>query len=131
MGETNCKLSMFLNKANMTQRELAKAIGTTEVSVSRYVTGERIPKATTCIQMAKVLGCTVEDLYELNGTEEYRKAECKNDVAVFNKCMEIMQEFDTWEIMDIISVLSHNISQYRDKFPLKLEEGTEAIERRI
>lgn len=46
MGETNCKLSMFLNKA-------------------------------------KVLGCTVEDLYELNGAEEYRKAECKNDVAVF------------------------------------------------
>ena len=120
MGETNCKLSMFLNKANMTQRELANAIGTTEVSVSRYVTGERIPKATTCIQMAKVLGCTVEDLYELNGAEEYRKAECKNDVAVFNKCMEIMQEFDTWEIMEIISFLSHNISQYRDKFPLKL-----------
>ena len=125
MGETNCKLSMFLNKANMTQRELADAIGTTEVSISRYVTGERIPKVTTCIQMAKVFGCSVEELYEIKSTEEYRKAECKNDIAVFNKCMEIMQEFDTWEIAEIVSFLSHNLSQYRDNFPLELEGGAE------
>ena len=123
MSEIKCNISEFLNKKGMTQRELADAIGTTEVSISRYVTGERIPKATTCIHMAKVLGCSAEELYKIKSTEEYRSAECKNDIAVFNKCMEIMQEFDTWEIAEIVSFLSHNLSQYRDTFPIKLEAG--------
>lgn len=125
MSEIKCNISEFLNKKGMTQRELADAIGTTEVSISRYVTGDRIPKVTTCIQMAKVFGCSTEELYEIKSTEECRKAECKNDIAVFNKCMEIMQEFDTWEIAEIVSFLSHNLSQYRDIFPLELEGGEE------
>lgn len=125
MCEIKCNISEFLNKKGMTQRELADAIGTTEVSISRYITGDRIPKATTCIQMAKELGCSAEELYEIKSTEEYRKSECKNDIAVFNKCMEIVQEFDTWEIAEIVSFLSHNLSQYRDNFPLDLEGGAE------
>ena len=58
-----CKISEYLQKRQLTQRELADAIGSTEVSISRYVNGERIPKATTCIQIAKALDCKVEDLY--------------------------------------------------------------------
>ena len=125
MCEIKCNISEFLNKKGMTQRELADAIDTTEVSISRYITGDRIPKATTCIQMAKELGCSVEELYEIKSTKECRKVECKNDIAVFNKCMEIMQEFDTWEIAEIVSFLSHNLSQYRDNFPLDLGGGAD------
>lgn len=70
MSEIKCNISEFLNKKGMTQRELADAIGTTEVSISRYVTGERIPKATTCIQIAKVLDCKVEGLYTLQKEQQ-------------------------------------------------------------
>lgn len=72
MNDIKCNISDFLNKKGMTQRELADAVGTTEVSISRYVSGERMPKATTCIQIAKVLGCNVEDLYTLQRKEENR-----------------------------------------------------------
>lgn len=72
MNDIKCNISDFLNKKGMTQRELADAVGTTEVSISRYVSGERMPKATTCIQIAKVLGCNVEDLYTLQSKEENR-----------------------------------------------------------
>ena len=58
-----CKISEYLQKRQLTQRELADAIGSTEVSISRYVNGERIPKTTTCILIAKALDCKVEDLY--------------------------------------------------------------------
>ena len=58
-----CNIGKYLDIRNIKQRELAKAIGATEVSVSRWVSGERIPKATIAIQIAKVLDCTVEDLY--------------------------------------------------------------------
>lgn len=72
MSNIKCNISEFLNKKGMTQRELADAVGTTEVSISRYVSGERIPKATTCIQISKVLGCNVEDLYTLQSEEEHK-----------------------------------------------------------
>lgn len=58
-----CNIGNMLVAKRIKQRELAEAIGATEVSVSRWVNGDRIPKATTCIQIAKVLDCKVEDLY--------------------------------------------------------------------
>ena len=57
-------IGYFLKKKNMTQRELAKKIGTTEVSISRYVNCDRIPKATTCLKIAEVLECEAADLYK-------------------------------------------------------------------
>lgn len=53
----------ILEKKGITQKELANLIGATEVSMSRYVNGDRVPKATTCIQIAKALDCNVEELY--------------------------------------------------------------------
>lgn len=58
-----CNIGNFLKLKGISQRELAEIIGTAEVSVSRWVNGNRVPKATTCIQIAKVLDCAVEDLY--------------------------------------------------------------------
>lgn len=58
-----CNIGKYLESKGIKQRELADAIGTTEVSVSRWVNGDRVPKATTAIQIAKVLDCKVEDLY--------------------------------------------------------------------
>ena len=56
-------IAELLSKNNMTQRELAEKLNTTEVSISRYVSGDRVPKGPMCIQMAEILGCRVEDLY--------------------------------------------------------------------
>lgn len=122
MSTIKCNINDFLNKKGITQRELAKKIGTTEVSISRYINCERIPKAITCIQIAKALDCKVEDLYEIGTKVECHNAEFKNHEAVFHKCIEIMEEFDTWDIIEIISFLSNNISQYRDTFPLKFDK---------
>ena len=37
------RISDLLQKNGLTQRELAKQVGVTEVSISRYVNGERTP----------------------------------------------------------------------------------------
>lgn len=52
----------YIARERMTQREFAKKLHITEVSVSRYISGQRIPKATLLYRMAKALGCTMEDL---------------------------------------------------------------------
>lgn len=63
MAEWKCNIGKYVAIKGITQRQLAEAIGATEVSVSRYISGDRIPKAPTCIKIAKVLDCSVEDLY--------------------------------------------------------------------
>lgn len=59
--------------SGMTQREVAEKVGVTEVSMSRYVLGTRIPKAPTLARIASVLGCTPNELLnvmESDVTEE-------------------------------------------------------------
>lgn len=58
----------FLLTGKMTQRELAEKIGVTEATLSRYVSGQRVPKATTIAKMAKVLNCDVN--YLINFEQE-------------------------------------------------------------
>lgn len=55
-------LSFWLEVRGISQRELAERIGVTEVSISRYVTGQRTPSGLTLCKISKVLGCTMEDL---------------------------------------------------------------------
>lgn len=51
-----------LERQGKTQRELAEEIGTTEVSVSRYIHGDRVPKATMLMRIAEALGVTTDQL---------------------------------------------------------------------
>jgi Lar family restriction alleviation protein len=68
----------------MSQRELADAVGVTEVAMSRYLNDGRMPKGPILYNMAKVLGVSVDDL--LAGPEEKDCTSCEygpvwNDVC--------------------------------------------------
>lgn len=62
MNVTGKRISELLSKKDMTQRELAKRAGVTEVSMSRYISGERVPKALYLSNIATILGTTTEYL---------------------------------------------------------------------
>jgi len=52
-----------LTEANgMTRRDLATKLGISEVSMSRYVNGDRIPRTSILYDMATILHTTVADL---------------------------------------------------------------------
>ena len=55
-------IKFFIAERNMTQTEVAQKAEIAEPSMCRYCTGVRIPKAPVLYRIAKVLGCTVEDL---------------------------------------------------------------------
>lgn len=46
---------------DMTQKQLAKKVGVTDVTISRYENGEREPSFTEFIKLCEVLGMKVED----------------------------------------------------------------------
>lgn len=57
MGNNN--LLAYIKKAGMTQKDLADRIGCTYATMCRYVSGDRIPRATTALVIADVLDTTV------------------------------------------------------------------------
>ena len=64
--ETGTRIASLLREKGMTQRELANRIGATEGAVSKYVNGEREPRAEMLANIATVLGTTSETLLGLD-----------------------------------------------------------------
>ena len=63
------KLKKILEEKGMSQRELADKVGITEVSLSRYISGGRTPKAPVAMCIARALGVDVEELFECDSIE--------------------------------------------------------------
>lgn len=55
-------LRYSMEYANMTQRELADAIGIDESTLSRYLRGQIMPTVKNVINMAYILDCDIADL---------------------------------------------------------------------
>ena len=58
--EIGTRLQKLLYEKNMSQRELSEIIGVTDTTVSRYVRGERVPKADVAARIAQALGTTTD-----------------------------------------------------------------------
>lgn len=56
------RLLQSLDEIGMTQKRLAELTGLTQESVSRYVCGDRIPRAVVAMRIADVLGVSVDYL---------------------------------------------------------------------
>ena len=56
------RIAGLLREQGKTQRALAEQIGTTRVSISRYIKGDRVPKGPVIVNIAKVLHTTTDYL---------------------------------------------------------------------
>lgn len=61
-------LRTALDRSGMTQRQLADRLGVTEVTISRYVRGDRRPRCNILYDISKALGVPV--VFLLKGEEE-------------------------------------------------------------
>ena len=90
------KISDLLQKNGLTQRELAEQVGVTEVSMSRYVKGERIPRITIAVNIANALHTTVEYLIGQETKEGDTELEhyCQRAIAIDAKNLSQKQKED-------------------------------------
>ncbi len=58
------KIRFALSMKRMKQKELAKKVGITEVSMSRYILDERIPNAIAIKRICRALDISVEWMLE-------------------------------------------------------------------
>jgi transcriptional regulator with XRE-family HTH domain len=96
------KILELSKQKGITQRDLANKIGITEVSISRYIHGTRIPNANIIKKIAEVLEVSVgEILGEKDKTEEETE---KFDI-VYNTIKEIKDKLTIDEKMKIVRLL--------------------------
>ncbi|MCH5289954.1 MAG: helix-turn-helix transcriptional regulator [Treponema sp.] len=75
-----------LRARQMTQRDLAARLGVSEVTVSRWLSGERTPSIETMGKIANALGTTISYLLSENrGSVEQRPAEEWDDPSGLGK----------------------------------------------
>lgn len=51
-------------KSNITQSELAQMLGVSQANISQWETGEALPRADKLPQLAEILGCKIDDLFD-------------------------------------------------------------------
>lgn len=67
MNALKSKIQNLRTAKGLTQKDMARVAGVTEVCYQRYEYGERIPDATTAILIADALGTTVKQLWGTGG----------------------------------------------------------------
>lgn len=89
------KLSFLLKDKGLSQRELAKSIGVTETTISRYASGGRVPRGSEIKKIADVLGVSIDFL--LSNDHKYMSVNellvklniLANDITLpINECVE-------------------------------------------
>ena len=71
---TGIKLTALLKERGMSQKELAEAACLTPASVSRYVNGEREPRALTVTVLAEAIGVKPSDIIGTTDEQEMNTA---------------------------------------------------------
>src|SRR3954449_12806550 len=56
-------------RAGMQQRELAERVGVSRQTLSSLESGDTVPATSIALELARVLGCRVEDIFWLTGDE--------------------------------------------------------------
>ena len=100
------RLKELLEKNNMSQRELAEKIGITEVTISRYISAQRVPKATEILKIADALNCSCD--YLLGFQNELTK-ETEMETAIHN--LKVFRTFldDKWKNNIDIAIQAINL----------------------
>ena len=94
------RLKDLLDKRGMTQRALAEKLNTTEISVSRYVSGNRTPNIETTVEIADILNVSLNDLVGIDPPAKERPAP---DIGVLVSCYTKASEADRkviWSLLD-------------------------------
>ena len=88
------RVKLQLEKNNMSQRELAEKTGITEATISRYVSSERVPKATEIVKIANALNCSCDYLL---GLQNELSKEIEMETAIHN--LKVLRTFldDKWK----------------------------------
>lgn len=100
MNDIGKKITELLKKMNMTQKELSDLINTSEVNLSRYLSGERNISIDTLSNIATALHTTTD--YLLGKTDNIDDFEYKDVERILARKSETMDREQKKKLLDIL-----------------------------
>ena len=98
MGTLGNRLKSLRQEKGLSQKEVAKLIGTTDVSIGRYEMDARVPKADILNSLAKLYDVEIDYLLTGKQTKEYESALNNRDKKDIEKDLKvIMDDFKSGE----------------------------------
>ena len=76
------RLTVLLEEHNMTQTQLAKIIGTSNVTICRYLTCERIPRLDVVAKIANVFNVSIDYLLGNSENKDLTSSETDADLEM-------------------------------------------------
>lgn len=76
------RLTVLLDEHNMTQTQLAKKIGTSNVTICRYLTGERVPRLDVVTKIADVFKISLDYLLGLSDDKNIQNSSENSDLSI-------------------------------------------------
>lgn len=94
------RFKSLIDSRGLTQRAVSERLNTTETTISRYVSGDRTPNIETAVELARILGVSMD---ELVGVEPPAGRRVSPDVAILVNCYNNASAADRqviWSLMD-------------------------------
>lgn len=76
------RLTVLLDENNMTQTQLAQKIGTSNVTICRYLTGERTPRIDVLTKIAYVFNVSLDYLLGLSEDKKVKNSDKNYDLDI-------------------------------------------------
>lgn len=76
------RLTVLLDEHNMSQTQLAKKVGTTNVTICRYINGERIPRIDVTSKIASVFNVSLDYLLGISESVDTENLTKNQDVDI-------------------------------------------------
>lgn len=76
------RLTVLLDENNMTQTQLAKKIGTSNVTICRYLTCERTPRLDVVTKIASVFNVSLDYLLGLSNDKNVQTSDESSDLNI-------------------------------------------------
>ncbi|MDN5277313.1 MAG: hypothetical protein PWR01_1278 [Clostridiales bacterium] len=110
------RLQELLDEKDMTQRELAERIGVTEVTISRYINGERKPRIDIIGKIAEVFGVSIDYLLGYSNIRNpYNNVKSNDQQSENDEDDELMSEEDLYIIEQFKKFLKQQRRMKRKK----------------
>lgn len=68
------RLTVLLDECNMKQKDLAEKVGTTEVTISRYINGTRVPRIDVVARIASVFNVSLDYLLGISNNAKNKNS---------------------------------------------------------
>lgn len=110
-------IKAILEEKGMEQKDLAQAIGVSPSSVSRWISGEKMPRASSIDAICKALGCTRNDIILKHSSNEVeRMAEELKSREEFQQLIAAVRDLPVDKLQLIIDIAYTMIDkQVRDR----------------